>query len=46
MEYGQPDYDVFDPLNWILDGIVDFPYNFNSLRGDELTDLDALGGGI
>jgi hypothetical protein len=19
---------VFDPLNWMLDGIVDFPYNF------------------
>lgn len=31
MEYGSAaNYEVFDPLNWMLDGIVDFPYNFNN----------------
>jgi hypothetical protein len=29
MDYGSAaNYEVFDPLNWMLDGIVDFPYNF------------------
>lgn len=23
----EPNYEVFDPLNWLLDGLVDFPYN-------------------
>ncbi len=27
MDYGQANYEVFDPLNWMLDGIVDFPYS-------------------
>jgi hypothetical protein len=22
----EPNYEVFDPLNWLLDGLVDFPY--------------------
>jgi hypothetical protein len=31
MEYGSAaNYEVFDPLNWMLDGIVDFPYNFSN----------------
>lgn len=29
------EYEVFDPLNWMLDGLVDFPYSFSSpgMRG-------------
>ncbi|EEP76881.1 hypothetical protein UREG_01730 [Uncinocarpus reesii 1704] len=27
----EPTYEVFDPLNWILDGLVDFPYSYNSV---------------
>jgi hypothetical protein len=46
MDYGQASYDVFDPLNWMLDGIVDFPYNFNNGQGTTLSDLDVLGNGI
>ncbi|KAJ9645505.1 hypothetical protein H2204_001085 [Knufia peltigerae] len=38
MDYSQASYDVFDPLNWMLDGIVDFPYNFNS------SGIDTMGG--
>ncbi len=43
MDYGQASYDVFDPLNWMLDGIVDFPYNFSNVQGNELAGLDSLG---
>jgi hypothetical protein len=43
---GEESYDVFDPLNWMLDGIVEFPYNFNGAQGNELAGLDPLGGGI
>ncbi|OAG41792.1 hypothetical protein AYO21_04027 [Fonsecaea monophora] len=46
MDFGEASYDVFDPLNWMLDGIVDFPYNFNSVQGSDLTGGDALGGGL
>ncbi|KAI1620453.1 transcriptional regulatory protein LEU3 [Exophiala viscosa] len=46
MDYGQASYDVFDPLNWMLDGIVDFPYNFSSVQGSDLSGMDGLGGGI
>lgn len=28
--YGASSYEVFDPLNWMLDGTVDFPFNFAS----------------
>ena len=31
--YGESNYEVFDPLNWMLDGLVDFPY---SLAGQGL----------
>jgi hypothetical protein len=24
----ESNYEVFDPLNWLLDGIVDFPYSY------------------
>lgn len=38
MDYGSAaNYEVFDPLNWMLDGIVDFPYNFSNGSG-----LDSL----
>jgi hypothetical protein len=26
-------YEVFDPLNWMLDGLVDFPYNYDAVHG-------------
>lgn len=35
--YNQANYEVFDPLNWMLDGIVDFPYNFNSVNSMDPT---------
>jgi len=44
MDYSQASYDVFDPLNWMLDGIVDFPYNFNSVQGADIAGMDTLGG--
>ncbi len=25
--YGESNYEVFDPLNWMLDGLVEFPYS-------------------
>lgn len=31
-DYNQANYEVFDPLNWMLDGIVDFPYSLNSVN--------------
>ncbi|KIX92056.1 uncharacterized protein Z520_12210 [Fonsecaea multimorphosa CBS 102226] len=46
MDFGQASYDVFDPLNWMLDGIVDFPYNFSNVQGNELAGMESLGGGI
>ncbi|KAK2797559.1 hypothetical protein FQN50_009154 [Emmonsiellopsis sp. PD_5] len=33
--YGEPNYEVFDPLNWMLDGLVDFPYSYNGVQGLE-----------
>ncbi|KKK14362.1 hypothetical protein ARAM_006053 [Aspergillus rambellii] len=30
----EPNYEVFDPLNWLLDGLVDLPYSY-SLSGME-----------
>ena len=31
MDYGSAEnYEVFDPLNWMLDGTVDFPFTFDS----------------
>lgn len=26
----QANYEVFDPLNWMLDGLVDFPFEFGN----------------
>ncbi|KAI1951851.1 hypothetical protein LOZ57_001263 [Ophidiomyces ophidiicola] len=31
----EPNYEVFDPLNWILDGLVDFPYPYGVGQGIE-----------
>jgi hypothetical protein len=28
MNYGETNYDFFDPQNWMLDGLLDFNYNF------------------
>jgi len=33
--YGEANYEVFDPLNWMLDGLVDFPYSFTAMQGLE-----------
>lgn len=33
--YGESNYEVFDPLNWMLDGLVDFPYSFTAMQGLE-----------
>ncbi|ERF76850.1 hypothetical protein EPUS_07640 [Endocarpon pusillum Z07020] len=38
--YIEANYEVFDPLNWMLDGLVDFPY---ALPG--MPDMDQLGMG-
>ncbi|EXJ83289.1 hypothetical protein A1O1_06908 [Capronia coronata CBS 617.96] len=46
MDYGQASYDVFDPLNWMLDGIVEFPYNFNNVQINDPSRVESLGGGI
>jgi hypothetical protein len=46
LDYGQASYDVFDPLNWMLDGIVDFPYNFSNVQGSEISGMEGLGGEI
>ena len=27
--FGDPSYEVFDPLAWTLDGLVDFPFGFS-----------------
>jgi hypothetical protein len=28
--FGEWNNEVFDPLNWMLDGLVDFPYSFSN----------------
>jgi hypothetical protein len=33
--FGEPNYEVFDPLNWLLDGVMDFPYSYPGLHGLE-----------
>lgn len=32
---GENNYEVFDPLNWMLDGLVDFPYSYAAVHGLE-----------
>ena len=31
----EPNYEVFDPLNWLLDGLVDLPYSYSAMGGVE-----------
>ncbi|KAJ5212253.1 uncharacterized protein N7498_003899, partial [Penicillium cinerascens] len=31
----EPNYEVFDPLNWLLDGLVDLPYSYSTMGGVE-----------
>jgi hypothetical protein len=31
----EPNYEVFDPLNWLLDGLVDLPYSYSTIGGIE-----------
>ncbi|KAF9884036.1 hypothetical protein FE257_002374 [Aspergillus nanangensis] len=31
----EPNYEVFDPLNWLLDGLVDLPYSYSTMAGME-----------
>jgi len=26
--FGDPTYEVFDPLAWTLDGLIDFPFGY------------------
>jgi hypothetical protein len=33
--YNESNYEVFDPLNWMLDGLVDFPYSYAAVQGLE-----------
>ncbi|KZF24478.1 hypothetical protein L228DRAFT_252699 [Xylona heveae TC161] len=33
--FSEPNYEVFDPLNWMLDGLVDFPYSLTNVGGLE-----------
>lgn len=39
MGYGESNYEVFDPLNWMLDGLVDFPYSYAAVQGLEANSL-------
>ncbi|RFU32715.1 hypothetical protein B7463_g3600, partial [Scytalidium lignicola] len=35
----ESNYEVFDPLNWMLDGLVDFPYSYAAVQGLEANGL-------
>ncbi|KAF7871564.1 hypothetical protein EAF04_003671 [Stromatinia cepivora] len=39
INYSETNYEVFDPLNWMLDGLVDFPYSYNAVQGLEANGL-------
>lgn len=41
--YNEANYEVFDPLNWMLDGLVDFPYSFIGMQGLEQAGFGGLG---
>ena len=32
--YTEANYEVFDPLNWMFDGVAEFPYSFSSQAVD------------
>jgi hypothetical protein len=44
MDYSAANYEVFDPLNWMLDGTVEFPFNFNQIVAEGMGG-DVMGGG-
>lgn len=45
--YNDSTYEVFDPLNWMLDGLVGLPYNVTPGQGLDQTQEGAGGmGGI
>ncbi|KAI4163061.1 MAG: hypothetical protein LQ342_003379 [Letrouitia transgressa] len=31
--FGESNYEVFDPLNWVLDGVIEFPYGLSDTSG-------------
>ena len=33
-DFGETTYEVFDPLNWMLDGLMEFPYSFSAQNVD------------
>ncbi|KAJ5628963.1 Transcription factorfungi [Penicillium lividum] len=35
----EPNYEVFDPLNWLLDGLVDLPYSYSTMGGIETSGI-------
>lgn len=38
--YAESNYEVFDPLNWLLDGLVDMPsYNLSGFHDVEAPDI-------
>ena len=37
--YSESNYEVFDPLNWMLDGLVDFPYSYAAVQGLEANSM-------
>ena len=41
--FTESNYEVFDPLNWMLDGLVEFPYNYNAAQGFDANGLGGLG---
>ena len=39
--FGESNYEVFDPLNWMLDGLVELPYPMGGPMGGHLPDLEV-----
>ncbi len=39
MNFMESNYEVFDPLNWMLDGLVDFPYSYAAVQGLEANEM-------
>ncbi len=39
----EANYEVFDPLNWMLDGLVDFPYALTGMPGMDQTGMGGVG---
>lgn len=43
VDYNEANYEVFDPLNWMLDGVVDFPYGLNTITGLDQSGVSVPG---